>query len=122
MTPSETLRSAAKLMRECADAATPGPWKHMCLGSEGCLVIRDSGTIRERGHGRVARFGCKDWQADHADAEFVASMSPVAVLPLARWLEFEARVADGDGEEYLLNESGRLALATARAYLAAGES
>jgi hypothetical protein len=27
MTPAETLRSAAKLMREKAAAATPGPWE-----------------------------------------------------------------------------------------------
>jgi hypothetical protein len=61
-------------------AATPGPWKHMCLGSEGCLVLRETGTVRERGRGRVARFGQKDWAADHADAEFVARHDPARVL------------------------------------------
>jgi hypothetical protein len=67
----------------------------MCLGSEGCLVIRDSGTIRERGRGRVARFGCKDWLPDHADAEFVAMMSPPVALLLADLLEDEARLEFG---------------------------
>ena len=61
--PAEALRLAAALMRESAGKATPGPWDHMCLGSEGCLVLRKHGTIRERGQGRVARFGQKDWQA-----------------------------------------------------------
>jgi hypothetical protein len=75
-TPAAELRQAANLMRERAEKATPGPWKHMCLGSEGCITIRDSGTIRERGHGRVAMHGWKEWKADHADAEFVASMGP----------------------------------------------
>lgn len=83
-TPAETIRRAAALMRERAEAATEGPWAHMCLGSEGCLVLRASGTVRERGHGRVARFGQKDWQADHADAEFVAGMHPLVALAVAR--------------------------------------
>jgi hypothetical protein len=94
-TPAAQLRAAAKLMRERAGKATPGPWKHMCLGSEGCTTIRDSGTIRERGRGRVAMHGWKDWQADHADAEFVAMMSPPVALLLADLLEDEARLEFG---------------------------
>ena len=57
MSTADELRHAAKLLREVSEGATPGPWKHMCLASEGCLVLRDFGTIRERGKGRVARFG-----------------------------------------------------------------
>lgn len=92
--PAEVIRRAAALMRERAEKATPGPWQHMCLGSEGCLVLRKSGTLRERGRGRVARFGQKEWKADHADAEFVAGMSPVVALALAEWLDGEAKLAD----------------------------
>ena len=94
-TPAAQLRTAAKLMRERAEKATPGPWKHMCLGSEGCTTIRDSGTIRERGRGRVAMHGWKDWKADHADADFVAMMSPPVALLLADLLEDEARLEFG---------------------------
>lgn len=84
------FRAAAESLREHAGAATPGLWQHMCLGSEGCLVLRRYGTIRERGHGRVARFGQKDWQADHADAEYVAMMAPPVAEALAEWLEVKA--------------------------------
>jgi hypothetical protein len=85
--PAETLRAAASLLRQRAEKATPGPWKPMVLGSEGYLVHRDSGTIRERGRGRVARFGCKDWDADRADAEYVAAMHPLVGVALAGWLD-----------------------------------
>ncbi len=85
--PAEELRTAAKLMRERAQASTPGPWKEMCLGSEGCQVLRANGTVRERGRGRVARFGQKEWKADHADAEYVAGMHPGVALAVADWLE-----------------------------------
>lgn len=92
--PPAELRRAASLMRERAQAATPGPWRHMCMGSDGCLVIRDSGTIRERGHGRVAKFGQKEWKPDHFDADFVSSWSPPVALAVADWLEDTARQAD----------------------------
>jgi hypothetical protein len=94
MTPADELRHVAKLLREVAEGATPGPWKHMCLGSEGCLVLRDSGTIRERGRGRVARFGQKDWKADHADAQYVAIMHPGVAESLALLLDERAHEYD----------------------------
>ena len=118
--PAETMRQAATLLREQANAATPGPWQHMCIGSEGCLVLRKTGTIRERGRGRVARFGQKDWQADHADAEFVAGMSPAVALALADWLDNEAVNAPGPGEVYLRGGRDAYALAVACAYLGEG--
>lgn len=82
-------------MRERAGAATPGRWREMHLGSEGCIVLND-GRLRERK--RVAMFGYKEWKADHADAEYVASMQPAVALAVAGWLEefaawFEREVA-----------------------------
>lgn len=116
---AETLRNAAKFLRERAGAATPGPWQHMCLGSEGCLVLRAEGTIRERGHGRVARFGQKEWRADHADADYVTGMHPGVALLLADWLDVKAanleRVAVV-GSHYRDHDYG-YALAVARALL-----
>jgi hypothetical protein len=111
MHPAEELQLAAKQLRERASAATPGPWQHMCLGSEGCLVLRKKRTIREHGHNRVARFGQKDWQADHADAEYVAGMHPGVALALADWLDGEAAVIGG------FRDPDPLPLAVARAYL-----
>jgi hypothetical protein len=114
--PASTMRRAAKLLRERAEKATPGPWDHMCLGSEGCLVLRASGTIRERGHGRVARFGQKDWQADHADAEHVAGMGPLVALAVADLLDKIAWMGELDPD--MLGRVGcDEAIAIARAYL-----
>jgi hypothetical protein len=93
------LRQAAASLREHAAAATPGLWKHMCLGSEGCLVLRRHGTIREIGRGRVARFGHKDWKADHADAAYVAMMAPPVAAALADWLDAAAQ-AWSEGMEW----------------------
>jgi hypothetical protein len=127
-TPAAQLRAAANGMRQDAAAATPGPWRHMCLGSEGCVVTRTSGPLRERHtRGTVARFGWKEWKADHADAVFVASMHPGVALAVADWLEAEAgRAADLDGYEdsaaYPLMLAGfRHPLAVARAYLGEAE-
>lgn len=97
--PAAYLRTAAATFRERAGAATPGLWDHMCLGSEGCLVLRKSGTLRERGRGRVARFGQKDWQADHADAAYVAMMAPPVAEALADWLDAAAQAWD-EGMEW----------------------
>jgi len=119
VTPAEELRAAAKLMRERAEAATPGPWKHMCMGSEGCITIRASGTIRERGHGRVAKHGWKDWQADHADAEFVASVHPGVALAVADWLDMAVSCGCEPGDDHA--DIKAAALAVARAYLGVPE-
>jgi len=81
---TEELRTAAKLMRERGQAATGGRWHHLCMGSEGCAVIND-GHLRERKH--VAFSGRKEWKADHADAQYIASMPPPVALAVADWLD-----------------------------------
>ena len=97
--PSAYLRAAAATLREVAAKATPGLWQHMCMGSDGCLVLRRNGTVRERGRGRVAKFWLKDWQADHADAEYVATMAPPVAAALADWLDAAAQAWD-EGMEW----------------------
>lgn len=111
MSDAGELRHAAKLLRERAEGATPGPWKHMCLGSEGCLVLRDHGTIRERGKGRIARFGQKEWKADHADAQYVAAMGPGVAKTVALLLDELAEHADHGSQGALVLDG----LAIARA-------
>lgn len=91
-TPAETLRKAAALMREKAEAASLGPWHEMCLGSEGCMVL-NNGRLRERKH--VSFSGRKEWKADHADAEFIASMHPLIGLALADLLDDSAAYYEG---------------------------
>lgn len=109
---AEHLRTAASALRQLAAAATPGLWQHMCLGSEGCLVLRRHGTIRERGKGRVARFGSKDWKADHADAAYVAMMAPPVAEALAAWLEVKAASPGDHDYGYALALVGAVNAAT----------
>jgi hypothetical protein len=109
--PADEIRRAAALMREKAEAASPGPWHHMCLGSEGCQVIND-GHLRERKH--VSFSGRKEWKADHADAQHIAGMHPLVALAVADWLStFAGRGCDQDFAVPDWNG----ALAIARAYL-----
>jgi hypothetical protein len=115
--PAETLRLAAEQIRKAAEAATPGPWQHMCMGSDGCLVLRANGTVRERHRGRVAKFWLKDWQADHADAAYVAAMSPPVALAVAAWLEGVAYRDNDDDYGPVEAAEWNAALATARTYL-----
>ena len=119
-TSAQELREAAKLIRERAQAATPGPWQHMCLGSEGCLVLRANGTVRERDH-RVARFGQKEWKADHADADYVTGMHPGVALKVADLLDKLAWMGELDPD--MLGRVGcDEAIAVARAFLGIKES
>ena len=63
-TPAEELRQAAKLMREQAQAATPGPWSAFAECHE------------------------------TPDAKYIAGMHPGVALAVADWLETEARMVE----------------------------
>lgn len=128
LSPAEELREAARLMQERAEAATEGPWDAMVLGSEGYLVLRSNGTVRDRGRHRVGRFGLKDWDSDKADAEYVASMHPLVALAVADWLDSAAgrydEIAAGPygpaGAAFVAGDAGGdtdPAVAVARTYL-----
>lgn len=122
--PAETLRRAAKLMREQAQAAqvvVPGPWHHQSLGwgypqpiynSEGDLVAEGySGPVTATDV-----------------AQYIASWHPAVALAVTDWLESCANDADGapvvGGEpaSAYCDEPGSVhrALKVARTYL--GES
>ena len=91
---AETLRRAAALMRERAEAATPGPWTANVLGSEG-YDVRSEHVPEKRLHRvRVSRHGWEDWDTDRANAEHVASWHPAVALAVADWLDAEAAVWD----------------------------
>lgn len=121
-TPAELMRRAAALMLQRADAASPGTWHEMCMGSEGCSVIND-GRLRERKH--VCFSGRKEWKADHADTEHIASWGPIPVRAVAKWLNDEGVRALGldgweDSDAYpLMLEGFAHPLAVARDYLGA---
>ena len=121
---AETLRRAAALMRERAEAATPGPWLADVLGSEGYAVREVNGKPQPGSRiprpVRVARCGYEEWGTDKANAAHIASWHPAVALAVAGWLDDTAsaneRVAELSGEptSRVLNKH---ALAVARAYL-----
>jgi hypothetical protein len=93
---AEVLSQVAAAMLALSEAATPDRWVHMCLGSEGCQVIRDCGP-RERDRRHVARFtGKREWQHDHADAAYLTGMQPAVARATARLLaELAGHAAHG---------------------------
>jgi hypothetical protein len=105
---AETLRRAAALMRELAQAATPGPW----------LVEADDFYVNvlvdESGPGQV--YIARDFQQGHddgeSDAAYVASWDPAVAFAVADWLGDHAEAADS-----LLIDPDPRALAVARIYL-----
>lgn len=111
--PVAELREASRLMRERAESASQGRWHHLCMGSEGCSVIND-GHLRERRH--VAFCGRKEWKADHADAEHIASWHPLPALAVAALLDKIAWMGELD-KDTLARVGCDEAIAIARAYL-----
>jgi hypothetical protein len=130
---AEVLREAAALMRERAEAATPGPWsaadEHGLLGPDAspawCVSNMRPGyksmSPTEGYIGDVAEtsLGFPE-QRDRDNAEHIASWHPAVALAVADWLEFYAftfesrEAAKGDVPSVAVNP---FALAVARAYL-----
>jgi hypothetical protein len=88
-TQTDLMYTAVDILMNHADNATPGPWQHMCMGSDGCQIIRDA-PMSERKRRHIAWFGRKEWQHDHADAGYVAMMAPPVAHALAAWLQVKA--------------------------------
>ena len=119
---AETLRRAAALMRENAEAATPGPWSAEAVGSEGFHVFAPDGSRAPmRGRARPAACTWQDWEQSEADAEHIASWHPNVALPVADLLDHAAARAESKiehgGKVGPVWSHERDALAVARAYL-----
>lgn len=106
---AETLRRAAALMRERAEAASAGPWKR--YGMAGVAghdwEIVDERRVECECGEPVALTGC----ATNADALHIASWHPAVALAVADWLESVS------SDTYLGSITRSKALAVARAYL-----
>jgi hypothetical protein len=121
----ETLRRAAALMRERAEAATDGPWSAEAIGSEGYHVFGPNGSRAPmKGRARVAACTWQDWDEVEADAEHIASWHPAVALAVADWLWEQANLvevhAGTECDGGCLHPTCRCiaaALAVARAYL-----
>ena len=100
---AETLRRAASLMRQRAEAATEGPWRSQRGPGESVVAategIAQMTSLRPR-----------------EDRRHIASWHPAVALAVADWLDVQAeRVEVG-----FCGKVGEQALTVARAYL--GES
>lgn len=115
-TPAETIRRAAKLMRERAEAATPGSWLGVMGRFEDAdwpCVITAEGDLKDArtwllgaGNGGVNR---------EADAAHAGSWHPLVALAVADWLESFNGTAWGPAVRH--SPEYEYALKIARAYL-----
>jgi hypothetical protein len=84
---SEVLRRAAGLMRERAEAATPGPWRDFTYGDRMMHYVDAGPNTNLVASGA---FG------ENADAAHIASWHPAVALAVADWLEEAADHLDVD--------------------------
>lgn len=122
MSPGEELREAARLMRERAQAATPGPWENPL-------------------HNEVTHGYAFEWPSRHiatwiatcdsgdedvseeqevANAQHIAGMHPLVAAPFADLLEAAAFCGCMEGDDHW--ELRSAAIRAARAYLGTDDS
>ena len=89
MSAVETLREAAKVLRERAGAATPGPWE----AAQDHLTHSVGADVRSVPSGGYAAADCCGYQgaSTNEDAAYIATMHPGVALALADWLDETAR-------------------------------
>lgn len=112
-TPSALLREAARIMRELAEAATPGPWIGHRIGLMGGRI----GVVvaQPPPHGAFVMVD-RDNEARIEDAKHIASWHPAVALAVADWLDEVVALIEFGSE---LNRAGEVgaALDVARVYL-----
>lgn len=116
--PAETMRRAAAQMRERAEAATPGPWKHApgsWLGETYAAVL-DTGGIPQDPTTWLMATG-RGGPSREADAVHAASWHPLVALAVADWLDREAALLDAQVFPQSDPVMERYPLAVARTYL-----
>ena len=80
---ADRLRQAARVLRERAEAATPGPWLTHDEDGDPYIAPPATGALLITAHPlEVAR----------ANAAYIATMHPGVGLALADWLEAEGKV------------------------------
>ena len=100
MTPAEELRAAAKLMRECAEAADAadwpgGPWAVDKCSENGCPCIVYQGERNPYTEPQVPRIQYVADTETPEHAAYIASMHPGVALAVADWLGTHRAVAYG---------------------------
>ena len=121
---ADTLRRAAALMRERAEAATGGRWAHDTEGAVRSTAIVASGskwTAKRYGGCVVNRpSNPVDGSRANANADHIASWHPAVALAVADLLDAHADAELGDGYDESRDLTLQYLLRIARAYL--GES
>ena len=120
---AEVLRKAAALMRERAEAATPGPWRF--TDSEAVNDVWEGGMVVVSDDADPIANVQDEWYENDPgepapvnDAAHIASWHPAVALAVADWLDAEA-----DVDEVAREMGGRghteesQCVAVARAYL-----
>lgn len=109
MDAADTIRSAATLMRQRAEAATAGPWR---VEPDGAGTVWVQTTM--------APIACAGDEADPsvtADAEHIASWHPAVALAVAAWMDSLGRAFAGMQAEPHPDGAVAQALRIARTYL-----
>ncbi|MFI7073618.1 hypothetical protein [Micromonospora sediminicola] len=92
MNATDTIREAARLIRERAEAATPGPYFTTGKSS------RYGGMVAEPTDGHPEHDGYDGHligeSMSEANRSHLAGWSPVVALAVADWLDFEARMGN----------------------------
>lgn len=99
---AEVLREAAKVLRERAQAASPGPWEASISDSDhskyefSCSVITEDVADLVCGFDALWRIGGNERHGrddGRHDAAYIATVSPPVGLALADWIDSVADMA-----------------------------
>lgn len=90
---ADRLREAARVLRERAEAATPGPWLAMEYddnpGDEGVALLGAAATVT--GSHMIGYFHVGEQSQMEADGDYARTMHPGVGLALADWLDAQRR-------------------------------
>lgn len=119
-TPAETVKRAATLMRQRAEAASRGPWKSWIEGRDhwgGDSIIATED--RDPGSGDIYVNVGEGYHAKReADQDYIAGMHPLVGMAVAGWLESLDGIEWSEHHSY--SDDLMYALKLACAYLPAG--
>lgn len=90
---TDRVREAAKVLRERAEAATPGPWE---IQQGTPTMGGGTWTLRTAGQPGI-RLGVHEYQHGPGNADYIATVHPGVGLALADWLTYEAAVLEDEG-------------------------
>ncbi|HET7405540.1 MAG TPA: hypothetical protein VFJ21_00185 [Mycobacteriales bacterium] len=119
---ADTLRRAASLMRERAEAATQGPWRAEPIRGIGLRRadvrgLPENTAYDYRGDAVATAADSEFGACLQGDADHIAGMHPAVAVAVADWLEVVARRWVEAGTRSSITRERASALAVARAYL-----